>query len=442
MKKAVILLLIISVLAGVMPMNVFCAPTGLGEYVINTSTLNVRGGPGSSYNRLGYVYQGDLVVVSEIANGYWGRISYEGGEGWISLNYAVRTASKQFSMSEEGLGMLKKLEGYSKFAYWDYQQWSIGYGTRCEENEYPDGITEEEATELLRKVLKVYETYVDGFLDSYSVTVTQPQYDALVSFTYNLGNIWVRTDDFALRTILIDGIAGYSEQEIRDAFAEFVSAGGEVLSGLVHRRQTEADMFISGTAMRVAAFKDVNPDAWYADEVKYCFEKGYMNGMTEDIFSPNTDVTREQFVLILANIAGVDTDVYKDKNSGMTDVLPGRWYSGAVAWAVESGYVSGVAEGVFGCGQSIKRAALVRLLYLYAESTGLDTSGRADLTSFADFEYINHPNNGWMVTALEWAVFRGLISGVASDSEMYIQPGHSATRAQTARILMQYNQTL
>lgn len=442
MKKIIILLLSVSMLLGMIPLGLFSAPTGLGEYIVSTSTLNVRSGPASTYEKLGSLRQGEKVNVTLISNGYWGRIEYEGREAWISLNYAVRCASKQYTMSEDGLKMLKRLEGYAKYAYWDYQQWSIGYGTRCEENEYPDGITEEEATRLLLNVLIVYETYLDGFLDANSITVTQPQYDALVSFTYNLGNVWNRAEDFKLRDILFNNISGYTEQEIKEAFLEFVSAGGQVVQGLIDRRGVEASMFISGTTFNIGGFEDVKGNAWYADEVKYCLDKGYMKGMSETIFSPNTDVTREQFVLILANLAGVDTNTYKEVNSGMTDVKTGVWYSGAVTWAVQSGYVKGVSEGVFGCGQPIQRAALARLLYLYAENNAMDVSGRADLARFGDFEEISHPNNAWMTTALEWAVFKGIISGITTDGVTNICPKSTATRAQTARMLMQFDELI
>ena len=46
--------------------------------------------------------------------------------------------------SEACIQFIKDHEGFSKFAYWDYGQWTIGYGTRCEKDEFPDGITEEE----------------------------------------------------------------------------------------------------------------------------------------------------------------------------------------------------------------------------------------------------------------------------------------------------------
>ncbi len=421
-----------------LPLTLSAAPAGLGLYKVTASMLNVRSGPSSSYSAIGALYSGSNVEVLEISNG-WGRINYNGRTGWISLSYAVHTGSKQYSVSAEGLAMIKSLEGYYKFKYWDYSQWSIGYGTRCEEHEYPNGITEPEASALLVKVLANYEAYVDSFLGVNGIEVSQQQYDALVSFTYNLGNVWVSSSDFKLRTILLNGIVGYSEQEIRDAFGQFVYAGGQVVNGLIYRRKVEADMFMKGTITTpVAGFDDVRSNAWYADEVSFCVDKGYMKGMSSTVFSPNSNVTREQFVLILANIAGADTNVYKNISSGMSDVPTGQWYSGAVTWAVQSGFVSGVSEGVFGRGQAIQRAALARLLYLYAEQNGMDVMGRAELSEFGDYDIISLKSSAWMVAPLCWAVDKGIISGVERNGVTYLDPRASATRAQTARMLMQF----
>ncbi|MBQ4562322.1 MAG: S-layer homology domain-containing protein [Clostridia bacterium] len=437
MKRIICILLILTML---LPLTLSAAPAGLGLYKVTASMLNVRSGPSSSYSAIGALYSGSNVEVLEISNG-WGRINYNGRTGWISLSYAVHTGSKQYSVSAGGLAMIKSLEGYYKFKYWDYSQWSIGYGTRCEEHEYPNGITEPEASALLVKVLANYEAYVDSFLGVNGIEVSQQQYDALVSFTYNLGNVWVSSSDFKLRTILLNGIVGYSEQEIRDAFGQFVYAGGQVVNGLIYRRKVEADMFMKGTITTpVAGFDDVRSNAWYADEVSFCVDKGYMKGMSSTVFSPNSNVTREQFVLILANIAGADTNVYKNISSGMSDVPTGQWYSGAVTWAVQSGFVSGVSEGVFGRGQAIQRAALARLLYLYAEQNGMDVMGRAELSEFGDYDIISLKSSAWMVAPLCWAVDKGIISGVERNGVTYLDPRASATRAQTARMLMQFSE--
>lgn len=52
--------------------------------------------------------------------------------------------------SEAGIAFIKDKEGFAQTAYEDSLGWAIGYGTRCEPGEYPNGITEAEADALLR----------------------------------------------------------------------------------------------------------------------------------------------------------------------------------------------------------------------------------------------------------------------------------------------------
>ncbi len=189
----------------------------------------------------------------------------------------------------------------------------------------------------------------------------------------------------------------------------------------------------------VNKFTDVKDNAWYADAVASVVKCGYMNGMSETKFSPNTDITREQFVLILANIAGVDTNQYKNIDSGFADVKTGQWYSGAVAWAVKEGYVSGMSATAFGRGLSLQRAALARMLFNYASKNGINTSGRADLSSFGDVAEFVKPGNSWMLEPVQWAVKMGIISGMTVNGKNCVNPKGTATRAQTARMLMQFD---
>ncbi len=183
----------------------------------------------------------------------------------------------------------------------------------------------------------------------------------------------------------------------------------------------------------LGGYTDVKTDAWYADSVRYVLKKGYMMGMDTHIFSPNTDLTREQFVTILANMADVDTDEYKNEQL-MSDVKPSHWFAGAVNWAVKEGYVAGVSEGVFGAGQPIQRAALARLLYLYAEKNGKETDEVADLSEYTDYDKVQE----WMRDGLGWAVKHGIITSIKDDS-LTLDPKGIATRSQCARMLMIYD---
>lgn len=154
-------------------------------------------------------------------------------------------AAGAMKASSDCLELIKEAEGFSRYKYWDYSQWTIGYGTGVGADEYPDGITEEEAEILLAESLATYEGYVNNFADKYGVELKQNQFDAMVSLTYNMGNIWGVYDDFDLKTYIVNGSENYSFLEIAKGFGEWRVAGGNVLQGLVNRRQKETALFLS-----------------------------------------------------------------------------------------------------------------------------------------------------------------------------------------------------
>ena len=106
------------------------------------------------------------------------------------------SAASAMTVSDAMIAMLKQEEGFSSKPYWDYAQYTVGYGTKCPDDmvDYytENGITEEEAELMLRNYLSNTENIINKhFIDKYGVTLTQNQFDALVSFTYNCGSAWV-----------------------------------------------------------------------------------------------------------------------------------------------------------------------------------------------------------------------------------------------------------
>ena len=67
------------------------------------------------------------------------------------------TIENEMTMSQDGIDMIKKFEGFAKYPYWDYSQYTVGYGTHCPSEDLAryqkDGITEEEAEALLREYI-------------------------------------------------------------------------------------------------------------------------------------------------------------------------------------------------------------------------------------------------------------------------------------------------
>ncbi len=182
-------------------------------------------------------------------------------------------------------------------------------------------------------------------------------------------------------------------------------------------------------------YTDVKTGVWFTDGIMEAVKEGYFTGMTADTFQPNGNLTRAQFVLVLAKIDGVDLTKYESKTTPFKDVIKGAWYAPAVAWAYEMGYTGGMSADTFGTTQNITREQLARFFYVYAEKKGMDVSGRADLSAFTDAPSIS----SWARTCVEWAVDAGLISGMSATT---IGPRGNATRAQAARICVSFGKLI
>lgn len=148
---------------------------------------------------------------------------------------------KVTKISYKGLDLIKQYEGFRSNPYLcPAGVPTIGYGSTY----YEDGkrvtladssITEQRATDLLLHTLVKYENAVDKLCTD---NLTQNQFDALVSFTYNLGE-----NNLRVSTLLKKVNANPSDENIADEFYKWVHAGGEVLPGLVKRRAAEAKLY-------------------------------------------------------------------------------------------------------------------------------------------------------------------------------------------------------
>lgn len=151
-----------------------------------------------------------------------------------------------YTTSEECIAMIKEAEGFRAMPYADDNgKWYIGYAVACEPGDYPEGITEEIADIQLRTHLAYEEQTVNNFLLQYGISVTQYQFDALVSLTYTLGSQWINPD-YRLCSYLINGIGLYSEVEVVNAIATWCHSGTTVVDSLVPRRLREAMLFLYG----------------------------------------------------------------------------------------------------------------------------------------------------------------------------------------------------
>ena len=133
-------------------------------------------------------------------------------------------------ISKEGLALIKKFEGCELEAYrCSANVLTIGYG-----HTKGDTITKDEAEYMLQEEMIEYEGYVNDMVD---VELNQSQYDSLCAWVYNLG-----PNNFRNSTLLtVLNQERYSE--VPKEIKRWNKANGEVLDGLIRRREAEALLF-------------------------------------------------------------------------------------------------------------------------------------------------------------------------------------------------------
>ena len=180
------------------------------------------------------------------------------------------------------------------------------------------------------------------------------------------------------------------------------------------------------------------PDYWAHKGIDYCVRNRLMSGVGADTFSPDTACTRAQIVKILYNRSSNQAD-YSYYYLPFTDVAPGAWYYNAVAWAYYNDVTSGTSATTFTPNAAITRQQLVTFLYRYTVKYAPEFTGNAaPISAFPDAGSVAN----WAYAAMSWAVGNGLIKGNAHNGLDYLDPNGSATRAQTATIIMRYCQLI
>ncbi len=143
--------------------------------------------------------------------------------------------------TQRGIDLIKRFEGLRLKAYKPVKTekyYTIGYGHYGADVTEGMVITEQQAEELLRKDLQKFENGVSDLTKG--VELKPQQFDALVSFAYNVG-----LGAFEKSTLLRKVKNNPNDWTIKSEFLKWRLAGGKVLEGLVKRRQAEAGMYFS-----------------------------------------------------------------------------------------------------------------------------------------------------------------------------------------------------
>ena len=126
-------------------------------------------------------------------------------------------------------------------------------------------------------------------------------------------------------------------------------------------------------------FSDVSVSAWYFESVERVYEENWMNGTRNDRFSPDDSLTRAMLAVILWRIEGSQG---ANRTVTFTDTSANAWYADGLSWCAEKGFFAGYPNGSFGPDDAVTREQLATVFFRYAEETGAEPSGQAGHTTF------------------------------------------------------------
>ena len=182
-------------------------------------------------------------------------------------------------------------------------------------------------------------------------------------------------------------------------------------------------------AAKADDFTDVSRSDWFYDYVDYVTSKGYFRGTTETTFSPQRNMTRAMFVVVLSRFDGAKGD---GSQSAFTDVAPGAWCTAAINWAAANKIVEGKGDGTFAPDASITRAQMCaiidRYLNYYKKDNKVTLSQTGSVSAMSDQNTVP----SYAVDAIKQCQRYGLINGFKDGT---FRPNALSTRAHVAAVI-------
>ena len=173
---------------------------------------------------------------------------------------------------------------------------------------------------------------------------------------------------------------------------------------------------------------------WAKNNILYLSARDIIKGKGTDVFMPNSQITRAEFVQILANMSG--DDLSKDNTSKFTDVSEKAWYAKAIAWAVENSIAGGTGNDTFSPNANITRQDMSVMISKYAANISKETlqSTNKEVKFADDYDIASYAKDS--VTAMQKA---SIINGVKNNLGSYsFNPKSNATRAEAATMIANY----
>ena len=213
---------------------------------------------------------------------------------------------------------------------------------------------------------------------------------------------------------------------------------------LADSKTVEVNYTINGSDKGTLTFKVVQQTAsskftdvsgsfkWAANSVDFMYGNGLVNGISTknpNVFGPGQNMTRAMLVTILYRAAG-EPSVAGITNK-FTDNKQNQYYYEPVLWASSKGIVNGATATTFDPDGKITREQIAAILYRYAGSPAASSSA---LNGFTDQSAVS----SYAVTAMQWAVGNGIITGVSTNGRTTLSAKNNATRAQVSVMLHRF----
>lgn len=292
---------------------------------------------------------------------------------------AAMASNRLMRAGDAAIAQIEEEEGFRAEKYSSGGKWYIGYGTECDAEDYPEGITREEAELLLMSKVEAYEAKLNVFFDRYDVTPTQGQFDALICFSYNFGTGWMSGTSDLVK--IARGEKDATRLEVAHAFGEWCHSGGQAQAGLADRRLQEAAIYLDDStraAENEFAYLIINMESGTSYETDFAvyeigktygsFPKAEKLGYSFAGFQTSDGKTITENSIVNGNaVVTAQWTATSYTGKTYTDVNKSDWFYNYVMELSEQGIVGGNGDGTFAPNRPTSTGEMLKLVLL---STG------------------------------------------------------------------------
>ena len=133
-------------------------------------------------------------------------------------------------------------------------------------------------------------------------------------------------------------------------------------------------------------FKDT-ANHWANESIKYLADRGIINGMNDNQFAPNNNITRAEFITLLAKMDNIDINKYKAEI--FTDVPANAWFNPYIDWAAKNGITSGTTANTFAPNNNITREQMAVMIERFCNYKNFSLNNNKPQINFTDTNNIS-----------------------------------------------------